>query len=208
MKIINISNSLHHIIVDDEDYEILSQMSWSSCGDGSRYAHAFVPGRMKPILAQKYGWKPNPTSKKQKVIMHRLIMLPYLEAGSSHDAIYVDHIDHNTFDNRKSNLRIATISQSSANRRMYSNNSNNLKGITQISKNCFRAAVEHNKIIYKAYFSDKIKAAKFYDFLACRYHGQFCHTNFEQGLVDGLSIKELIEFANTPIKSYVRKEAA
>ena len=56
------------------------------------------------------------------IYLHRLIMDP--------DDMFVDHINHNTLDNRKSNLRICTHQQNMNNRTIPKNNSSGFKGVS------------------------------------------------------------------------------
>lgn len=58
------------------------------------------------------------------ILMHRLIM-----GLCSADNVTVDHIYHKTYDNRKSQLRIATHSQNNMNKKMMSNNTSGTTGI-------------------------------------------------------------------------------
>jgi hypothetical protein len=92
-----------------------------------------------------------------------------------------DHANHDTTDNRRSNLRAATDSQSSANTRKTTRpTSSRYKGVgwhkqkgkwyAQIEKDGHRS--------YLGYFDDEIDAAYMYDRTARRLHGAFALTNF------------------------------
>lgn len=85
-------------IVDDFDYHWLSQVKWHFLTRG--YAGHVRGGRKN----------------KEHILMHRLILL-------APDTCTVDHINHDTLDNRRSNLRLATQSQQNANRRKISGSS-------------------------------------------------------------------------------------
>lgn len=55
---------------------------------------------------------------------------------------YVDHDDTNTRNNRWANLRLATPSQSGANRNRFKNNTSGLKGVSWLdSLNCYRSSI-------------------------------------------------------------------
>jgi len=87
-------------IVDDKNYEWLSKYKW--------YAH-WSPC-IKSFYAVRNGKKVK--GKQASIKMHREIL--GLKYGDKRQA---DHIDHNTLDNRESNLRIVTPQQNKCNRR-------------------------------------------------------------------------------------------
>ncbi len=74
-------------LVDDEDFEYLNQFKWHTC----RSCNTWYAVRE---LIRRNG----PTS---KIRMHRVIMNPP-------EGKYIDHINHDGLDNRRSNLRIVT----------------------------------------------------------------------------------------------------
>jgi hypothetical protein len=61
--------------------------------------------------------------KSANILLHRFIMNPQ-------DDMVVDHINHNKFDNRKSNLRACTQQQNSMNKNMRSNNTSGTVGVS------------------------------------------------------------------------------
>jgi len=78
-------------IIDDEDFEYISQWKWYYLNLG--YAVRKSGGRANQKL----------------VYMHRAIMCPP-------DELDIDHINRNRLDNRRSNLRICTRKENLANR--------------------------------------------------------------------------------------------
>ena len=89
MKTIELSKN-KFTIVDDEDFEYLNQWKWSY------YTSKKYSGYAKRIDLSRGG--------RICVTMHRLIT-------QAPKGFEVDHINHNTLDNRKENLRIVTHSQ-------------------------------------------------------------------------------------------------
>jgi len=87
-------------IVDDDDYEELSQYKWQAHWNPG--THSFY------VVRSEY----SPNGTKSTVLMHRHIL--GLELG---DGKHTDHIDHNTLDNRRANIRIVTRNQNQHNRR-------------------------------------------------------------------------------------------
>jgi hypothetical protein len=91
----------YETIVDDEDYDELSRYLWFAAENwtGQVYARRSVRGG--------------------GVYMHRQL----LGLGKTDKSIEVDHRNHNTLDNRRSNLRTATRLQNAQNRSGASSNS-------------------------------------------------------------------------------------
>lgn len=97
-------NHGQHTIVDAEDFERLSKQKWWadwSKGMQCFYARGWVDGRNE--------------------YMHRVIV--------DCEGKDVDHINHNTLDNRKCNLRACTSSENLRNCKKYKNNSSGYKGV-------------------------------------------------------------------------------
>jgi len=151
-----------YAIVDPEDYQRLSKYEWEA-----RRA------RNSPFYAARQDV--NPKTRKYKLIfMHREI----IEIG---DGLFADHINHNTFDNRKANLRPATQTQNNRNRRKFSGPSKSkYKGVywkPHIKKWVAQIGV-NKKVIHLGCFKKQKAAAKAYDKAAIKYHGQFACLNF------------------------------
>ena len=67
-------------------------------------------------------------SNKKCTLLHRLVM------GINDPSIPIDHIKHNIKDNRKSELRIVSISQNNINREIRSDNTSGVTGVCWYKK--------------------------------------------------------------------------
>ena len=113
----------------------------------------------------------------KKVLMHRVIK----NAPKSH---YVDHINHNTLDNRQSNLRLCNNSGNITNRNAPKNNSSGYKGVSKCkATGKWKAYIsKDNKRYYLGGFDTKEKAAEEYNIHAIKLHGEFaCLNNIVKG---------------------------
>jgi hypothetical protein len=99
VKLITLTKG-YEAIVDDEDYEMLNQYNW--------YA------KTSPSHDKIYAGSAIKVSKNtyRHVMLHRFLMNPK-------DNEVVDHINGNTLDNRRCNLRNCTPSQNCANKRKW-----------------------------------------------------------------------------------------
>ena len=152
-------------IVDDADFDWLSQWKWSyNAHKRTDYAVRAIGRHTDQVT----------------IYMHRIIANP--PSGKE-----TDHINGNGLDNRRCNLRACTRSQNHMNRRKQANCSSQYKGVSwdkarqkwwvQISK-C------HGGIHRIGRFDDEEKAARTYDRFALEYFGTFAHLNFPEEAAD------------------------
>ena len=145
-----------HALVDDEDFEFLSQWKW-------HLSHGYA---QRSINVSRFG-----NGKKTKTIrMHRTIM--QLSERTS-----IDHINGDGLDNRKSNLRACTGKQNQQNRKTHYNK--RFKGVNwhrRVSKWQTSIRVD-GKLRHLGYFIDEIEAAKMYNKAALQYFGEYARLN-------------------------------
>jgi hypothetical protein len=104
--------------------------------------------------------------------MHRLLL-------SSKKGEQVDHRNHDTLDNRRSNLRTATASQNSTNRRRRSDNTSGTRGVRFYAPNgkwLARIGV-NGKRKHLGYFPTQEAAYAAYVDAAIEEHGEFMGTD-------------------------------
>lgn len=106
------------------------------------------------------------------ILMHRAIL------GAS-DGVYVDHINGNKLDNRRSNLRIATPQQSAYN--TTKPNKNGYRGVTLHAGRAkpYQASIHLNgRKKSLGYYATAREAAAAYDAAALLHQGEFAKLNF------------------------------
>lgn len=146
-------------IVDESDFAFLSQWKWC--------AHRGENGLW---YAVRYDHGP--------ILMHRVLL--GLERGSGKE---VDHRNHDTLDNRRSNIRICTRTQNQQNRsgwiRKDSKKPSRFKGVFwDQRRGQWNTQIRVNKRKIQKGFNDEAAAAHHYDELAKLYFGEFALLNF------------------------------
>jgi len=113
-------------------------------------------------------------SKLATIYMHR-------ELIDVADGLLIDHVNQDSMDNRRANLRGATRAQNIRNRKKFSTSSvSKYKGIYRYKdkKRWVARIMFERKRIHLGIFCDEIDAAKAYDRAAIKYHGEFASLNF------------------------------
>lgn len=156
MKIINISKGLF-TIVDEESLSLFSTFRWQSMYDRHTkqyYArcHVKVDG------------------KDSQQLIHRIITRA--KVGE-----IVDHINGNTLDNRKCNLRLCTNAQNCRNKKKHHDNKSGFKGVKK-HYNKWQAKITKDYVDYHlGTFDTPLEAAKAYNKKAKILHGKFARLN-------------------------------
>ena len=145
-------------LVDDEDFDKLNSVIWYAC---------WAP-TSNSFYAQRNVWS-REEKKSKIVLMHRVIANP----SRWH---VVDHENHDTLDNRKSNLRTCSRSNNSANRKGAQKNSfTGIRGvIVDNRRGGFLARLTLNgKQKHLGHFHTKEDASAAYALANEKYFGNF-----------------------------------
>ena len=146
-------------LVDDEDYDKVCAYTWQAVTNGvDWYAVCTIyeaDGAQWPLR------------------MHRLIM-------DAPDDMEVDHVDHNTLDCRRNNMRLATHGQNMANRRMpQGENGSGYRGVYMTTSGKWRAQIKSQGVIHQlGSYDTPEEAAMAWDEAALEMHGAFARLNF------------------------------
>ena len=145
--------------IDDEDYELVKNYKWRA--DWSFGMQAFYARAYFIVINEKY----------KHIRMHRLIL------GVTDPKIQVDHINHNTLDNRRSNLRICTASENQYNAGKRKDSTSGYKNVIwhKGAKKWIARITVSKKRLHLGLFSTPEEAYKAYCEAAIRYHGEFAH---------------------------------
>ena len=146
-------------ILDEKDYYRLRKYKWIVQGkDRKFYAMRAVKINEREI---------------KLISMHREIL-------HAPEGMLVDHQNRNSLDNRQHNLRLATPSQNSYNRKKTSGTSSSkYRGVTfNKGRNRWYARIKVNgKTMWLGSFDNEEKAAKAYDEAAKKFYKDFAHLN-------------------------------
>jgi hypothetical protein len=144
------------VLIDDEDYDRIKGYNWFV----NKQRNSLRVSRTKVI-----------DNKITSIILSRYII-------NAPEGMVVDHINHNTLDNRKCNLRICTHQENLFNTKVSNNKvSSKYKGVYK-NGNKFQAKIKHNnKVFCLGSFYTQEEAAKAYDIKAIELFGGFAKTN-------------------------------
>ena len=154
-------------LIDPEDEDRVRRHKWFACRDlnkrGCFYARAKINGRSIPL--------------------HRFSL------GIEDPKVLVDHQDHDTLNCRRGNLRPVDRFQSAQNRRSWTSSKrkhqhgSNFKGVYAVVNSrgevtAWRSVIKANKKLYNVgRFSNEVDAARAYNEIAAKLHGEFAKMN-------------------------------
>jgi hypothetical protein len=146
-----------HVV--DELYNYLMGFSWYALDDKRGHVYAVTNIRRRD-------------GRYRNILMHRLIM-------KARKGQLVDHIDGNTLNNTRENLRICSHSENQWNSNL-SWGKSKYRGVTWCKHHGkWRARIGfHGEKICIGYFDCEIEAARAYDVKALELRGQFARLNF------------------------------
>lgn len=143
-----------YALVDDDDYGELNKYKWYCTSEG-------------------YAMRRDNKKNKFKVLsMHRVLM-------KARKGQQIDHINNNTVDNQRQNLRKATRTQNQGNQKMHKNNTSGYKGVCWHKTLKYWVAQLHTKKgkHYSVFCKTKEEAAKKYNEMATKYFGEYALLN-------------------------------
>lgn len=146
-------------MVDAADYGRLSAIKW--------HAHE----------CRGTFYAANGGGKQGRVFMHRLVC-------DAPKGLQVDHINGNSLDNRRANLRPCVDQQNRWNRGARANSASGIKGVMLCRRTGrWAAAITANgKRHYLGSYADQADAARAYDAAALHLHGAFARLNFPEAV--------------------------
>lgn len=148
-------------LVDPEDFERFGHLKWTAQVTRSGHVYAY-----RNIYKED--------GRQKNIYLHRLIT----DAPKGSD---VDHANHDTLDNRRANLRIASRSQNASNRKDLKRvNRNGFRGVTREANGRFRGKVNvSGRTFYTHTTTCPVQASQDRDALAIRLHGAFAVLNHQ-----------------------------
>lgn len=143
-----------YTLVDNEDFERLNAHKW----------HANWSEKTGSFYAMRNSKTVN--GKAKNIYMSREIMQPPAK-------MIVDHINHDTLNNQRNNLRICTYSQNGMNCRKKTNNTSGYKGVSSQGGKWKAQIMVNRKYIYLGLFNTSLLAFQAYCTACVKYHGEF-----------------------------------
>lgn len=158
MKKIPLSQG-YSAIVDKDDYDELSKYKWNARVHRGGLVYAVRTSRR--IAGKQYS-----------IAMHRVVL-------KARAGVIIDHINGNSLDNRKKNLRICSHKENCRNMRARSSGTSRYRGVSwnsECRKWCAQIVVD-GKRLYLGLFEKELAAAKAYDSAAKKHFGAFARLN-------------------------------
>lgn len=143
-------------LIDDADYLLISHHKWCTLQTRRKY---YAVSNIKTTMGAKL------------IRMH--IFLLGKKAGFE-----IDHINNDSLDNRRSNLRHVTRAQNQYNRSSATRGSSKFKGVSKRKGRKYEAYIQHNRVgKHLGYFHTELEAASAYNDAARKLFGKYACLN-------------------------------
>lgn len=140
MKKLSIKSRTHgefEVLLDDKDYELVASM-----------------GKWNVHMVRGDAYVQKRITHTELISLHRFLL-------GAKKGEYVDHINHNTLDNQRSNLRITTNGANLRNGRLRVNNTSGHRGVRLTTDNTWNARIKVNyKDINLGHYKNKEEAVE------------------------------------------------
>lgn len=151
---VTLANDRGATLVDREDYDaVVAAGGWNLNDRGYVRREAWAGGRRRVVKLHRFIW----------------------ELRGERAPRSIDHINRDPLDNRRSNLRAATVRENNCNVGRRRDNSSGIKGVyfcVRIQRWRARISV-HGQTRHLGSFATAAEAAAAYSFAAREYHGEF-----------------------------------
>ena len=153
-KIIPLTKGLS-ALVDDEDYEFLSQWKWCARISGN---HCYAMRSEKDL-----------NGRPRYIYMHRVV-------NQTPHGLLTDHVDGDGLNNTRANLRSATNAQNSRNVRRHKDSASPYKGVyrnQKLGKPWYAKIMIANRQVVLGFFDSEEDAMRAYETAAAQSFGEF-----------------------------------
>ena len=177
--VIGITNQGKAFIVDKEDYLLVKYFAWYIDRDG--YVLSSIKGGT--------------------VKLHHLVLGYTIDNDKD---IVVDHKNHVTSDNRKSNLRVCNNFQNAMNHKLSIRNKTGYAGVSKTAKGKYRASITANgKCMHLGQYDNLEDAVMARKRAEEQYHGEFAYKG------EGIKVRAFIEKVERKYKdNYMQPSSA
>lgn len=147
---------------DEEDYELINKYTWHEHDDGTN----IYPRTLYDRYYDSSGKRHN-----VYIMMHQLLQKAHY---SNKNDLIMDHIDGNTMDNRKQNLRETTRQKNMFNVKTPASNKTGHKGIYKTASGKFQVKINiDKKAVYLGTYKTYEEALKIRKAAEIKYYGEY-----------------------------------
>lgn len=151
-------------IIDEADWPIVSQFKWHAT-KARNSTGWYASACLSKALQEQHGFR--------HIKLHQLIL--------GRPGGIIDHRDGNGLNNRRENLRVATVADNARNsRKQVRATTSRFKGVSWSKKfSCWAVYLcVNSKNKFLGHFKDEEEAGRCYDIAATFHYGQFARLNF------------------------------